>query len=92
MYRSLSELQESISRLIEQQGGDAPVAAFVFTKNDVFYYEMNDDGINLEEAEVYLNEEDTDNVLQQVGGSDYVYELVGEIIDDEVRRVRKQNQ
>jgi hypothetical protein len=91
MYRSLSELQESISRLIEQQGGDAPVAAFVFTKNNVFYYEMNDDGINLEETEVYLNEEDTDNVLQQVGGSDYVYELVGKIID-EVRRVRKQNQ
>ena len=39
-------------------------------------------------VEEYLNAEDTDDVLTEVGGSDYIYEQIGEIIDDEVRRVR----
>jgi len=92
MYRSLSELQDSISRLIEQQGGDAPVAAFVFTKNDVCYYEIGEDGFEDLNEEKYLSDDETDQVLLELGGSDYVYEQIGEIIDDEVRRVRKQNQ
>jgi len=42
--------------------------------------------------EKYLSDDETDQVLLELGGSDYVYEQIGEIIDDEVRRVRKQNQ
>ena len=38
MYRTLSELRDSINELIEQQGENAPCAAFVFTGNDVFEY------------------------------------------------------
>jgi hypothetical protein len=88
MYRTLSQLRDSINLLIEHQGEDAPCASFVFTKNDVFHYEMIDDGTNLEEIEVYLNAEDTDEVLLELGGCDYIYEQVCEIIDDEVKRVR----
>ena len=88
MYRTLKDLKDRIDQLIEDQGEDASCAAFVFTKNDVFYYQMNDDGTNLEEGEVYLNDEDTDEVLSNVGGCDYIYEQIGEIIDDEVRRLK----
>lgn len=89
MYRSLSDLRNSVNNLIEQQGENAPVAAFIFTKNDVFYYEMNNDGRNLLEFENHLNDEDTDEVLNRVGNFDYIYEQIGEVIDDEVKRIRK---
>lgn len=89
MYRSLSDLRNSVNNLIEQQGENAPVAAFIFTKNDVFYYEMNNDGTNLLEFENHLNDEDTDEVLNRVGNFDYIYEQIGEVIDDEVKRIRK---
>ena len=84
MYRSLSDLRNRIDQLIVEQGEYAPVAAFVFTKSDVFVSNYEEGDI----VEEYLNEEDTDDVLTEVGGSDYIYEQIGEIIDDEVRRVR----
>jgi hypothetical protein len=89
MYRTLSELRDSINQLIDQQGEDATCAAFIFTKEDVFYYEIGEGGdVDFNEAYT-LNCDDTDEVLNQVGGCDYIYEQVNEIIDDEVRRVRK---
>ena len=38
MYRTLSELRDTINQLIESQGENAGCAAFVFTQNDVFEY------------------------------------------------------
>ena len=88
MYRTLSELRNSINNLIEQQGEDAPVAAFVFTKEDVFFYPKDENGIEDLDTQERLNDEDTDDVLTELGGCDYIYEQVFEIIEDEVRRVR----
>ena len=88
MYRTLAELRDSVNRMIDEQGENSPCAAFVFTKRDVFYYQMNDDGINLEEVETHLSDDATDEVLNSVGNTDWIYEQIGEIIDDEVRRVR----
>jgi len=88
MYRTLSELRTSINNLIEQQGEDAPVAAFVFTKNDVIYYADGDDGFPDLNEEKFLNDDDTDEVLVELGGCDYIYEQVNEIIEDVVNRIR----
>ena len=88
MYRTLSELRDSINQMIESQGENAPCAAFVFTKEDVFYYPKDENGIENLDEQVHLNVEDTDEVLLELGGCDYIYEQVFEIIDDEVRRVR----
>jgi len=88
MYRSLATLRYQINKLIEQQGEDAPVAAFIFTKNDVFYYETDDDGFPNLNEEKLLSDDDTDDVLIELGGCDYIYEQVNEIIGDEVRRIR----
>lgn len=88
MYRTLSELRNSIDNLIQQQGKDAPVAAFVFTKEDVFFYPKDENGIENLDTQEHLNVEDTDEVLLELGGCDYIYEQVFEIIEDEVRRVR----
>ena len=83
MYRTLSELRDSINQLIEQQGENAPCAAFVFTKHDVF--EFNEET----NQEDYFSSLFTQDVLADVGGSSYIYEQVGEMIDDAIRLRKK---
>ena len=89
MYRTLKELKESVENLIEQQGEDSVCAAFIFTKNDVFYFKNGEDGYPDLNEEFSLNEEFTSTVLSEVGESDHIYEQIGEIICDEVSRVLK---
>jgi hypothetical protein len=81
MYRTLSDLKLSIEQMIAEQGPNASCAAFIFTKNDVFRYDEND-------QEQYLNEDDTDKVLNTLGDCDYIYEQVSEVIEEEVRRAQ----
>jgi hypothetical protein len=83
MYRTLSELRDSINQLIERQGENAACAAFVFTQDDVFEIV----GENCDE--VRFSKELTDDVLADVGGSDYIYEQIGEVIDDAIRDRKK---
>ena len=79
MYRTLSELRDSINQMIESQGENAPCAAFVFTGHDVF--EFNEET----NQEDYFSSLFTQDVLADVGGSSYIYEQVGEMIDDSIR-------
>jgi len=67
MNRTLKQLKESVDRLIEQQGETASCAALIFTKEDVF--NMDDDG-----NPVYCSEEITDQVLDDLDGTDYLIE------------------
>ena len=73
MYYTLSQLRDAINRKIVEQGEDAPVAAFVFTKNDVFYHNIGEDGFPDLNNEEYLSDEDSDEVLTKLGGCDYIY-------------------
>ena len=82
MYRTLSELRDSINQMIESQGENAACAAFVFTQHDVFEYNEETN------QEDYFPTLFTQDVLADVGGSPYIYELVGEMID-EATRLRK---
>ena len=83
MYRTLSELRDTINQLIESEGENAACAAFVFTQHDVF--EFNEET----NQEDYFPSLFTQDVLADVGGSSYIYEQVGEMIDDAIR-LRKQ--
>jgi len=83
MYRTLSELRDSINSMIESQGEDAACAAFVFTQNDVFEYDVDDN------QDKYFHTLFTQDVLADVGGSSYIYEQVGEMIDDAIRLRKK---
>ena len=83
MYRTLSELRDSVNRMIEEQGENAGCAAFVFTQNDVFDY-------NEEMTEEHrFPELFTEDVLADVGGSDYIYQQIGDVLEDSIRE-RKQ--
>jgi transcriptional/translational regulatory protein YebC/TACO1 len=83
MYRTLGELRDSLDRMIESQGENAGCAAFVFTQHDVFEFneETNQDD--------YFPTLFTQDVLADVGGSSYIYEQVGEMIDDAIRLRKK---
>ena len=83
MYRTLSELRNSIDKMIESQGENAACAAFVFTCHDVF--EFNEDT----NQDDYFSTLFTEDVLADVGGSSYIYEQVGEMIDDAIRLRKK---
>ena len=86
MYRTLSELKTLVDTLIEDQGENATCASFIYTKQDVFYF--ND----IENDEVYLPVDDANQVLNEVGDTDYIYQQIGELIDDEVSRIRRQKE
>lgn len=83
MYYTLSQLRDSINRKIVEQGEDAPVAAFIFTSNDVISL---DDDCN----EVTYSDGVVQEVLIGLGDNDYIYKQVLEIIEDEITDVLKQ--
>jgi transcriptional/translational regulatory protein YebC/TACO1 len=79
MFRTLSELRDTLNKMIESQGENAPCAAFVFNRHDVFEYNEETN------QEDYFSSLFTQDVLSDVGGSSYIYEQVGEMIDDVIR-------
>jgi len=83
MYRNLADLKQRVDDLIATYGEDAYVAAFVFSPADVFEMDENND-------EIYLPDEDAYEVLYEVGNTDYIYEQIGEVIDDEIARLKIQ--
>lgn len=83
MARTLQQLQKYIEKLIEQQGELAPVAAFIFTQEDVF--EVDEETLD----QHHLSLEDAEQVLDEIEGFDYIYEQVFECINDEIRRLKQ---
>lgn len=82
MARTLSQLKERIETLIEQQGPDAPVAAFIFTNEDVM--ELDD-----QFEPQYFSIDFCEQVLNEVDENDWIYEQIGECIDEEICLLKK---
>lgn len=82
MARTLSDLKYSIEKLIEQQGADSPVAAFIFTKEDVVIYD--------EEGEpTHFDEDEIDEVLNNIEENDWIYDQVFSCIEDEIKELKR---
>lgn len=77
MARTLQLLKESVERLISEQGADAPVAAFIFTQEDVFGMDENLD-------QHHLPLDKAEKVLDEIDSLDYIYEQIFECIDDQI--------
>lgn len=73
MYRTLAQLRDSVNSLIEEQGENATCAAFIYTKNDVFYLNEGCEENSLD---------DVDTVLRNVGNTNWIYEQINDFIDD----------
>jgi len=81
MTRTLLQLKESVDRLIEQQGNDAPVAAFIFTNEDVFV--MDEDG-NPDP----VSREISETVLNNVEEYDHIFTEIFDVIEAELKEVQ----
>jgi hypothetical protein len=77
MTRTLAELRQAINRLIEQQGDQSPVAAWIYTKEDVLDYP--DDDVN-------VTEEVATKVIDSLDNYDHIYTEIFDCIDEELRQ------
>ena len=68
---TLSQLKQRIDQLIENQGEESPVAAFIYTKED---FAIEDDKI-------------IEDVLFNVEDHDWVYTQIQDIIENELKEV-----
>jgi hypothetical protein len=76
--RTLAELRQQIDNLIQQQGENASVAAWIYTKEDVLDYP--DEGVT-------VTEEVADKVINNLDQYDYIYTEIFDRIDDELREM-----
>ena len=78
MTRTLLELRKAVENLIQQQGGSAPVAAWIYTKEDVMDYP--DDDVNVTESVAY-------KVIENLDDYDHIYTEIFDCIDEELRQL-----
>jgi hypothetical protein len=76
MTRTLAELRQAINQLIERQGENAPVAAWIYTKEDVLDYP--DDNVNVSEDVAF-------QVIDNLDRYDHIYTEIFDLIDQELR-------
>ncbi len=81
MYYTLSQLRARINQKIVEQGESAPVAAFIFTSNDVT---TQDDDCN----EVTCPDGVIQEVLSNIGDSNYIYTEIFNVIEQEIAKIQ----
>lgn len=78
MTRTLIELRKSVDKLIQQHGKDAPVAAWVFTKDDV---------IDFPDGENNVSDNVANKIIENLDDYDHIYSEIFDVIDGELREV-----
>ena len=78
---SLLKLKQRVERLIDEQGEDAPVCAFIFTNEDVFVMDKdgNPDPVQREIAET---------VLLNLDSYDHIYTEIFNVIEQELAEIQ----
>jgi hypothetical protein len=79
MNYTLKQLQDKVSRMIEQQGEDAECGAWIYTKNDCHLKDEDgeiDYNNNVEDPEVLAR------IFDDVGNIDYIYTVIQECVDE----------
>ena len=77
MNYTLKDLQARVARLIEQQGEDSVCAAWIYTGEDVIKYD--EDGNEIQQPKALCDE-----VLNGLDDNDYIYQVIGECIEQEI--------
>ena len=75
---TLSQLKTRIDQLIENQGEDSPVAAFIYTKQDVVEYDDDGNEVEIEDNKI------VEDVLYEVEDTDWIYSTIQDSIYDEL--------
>ena len=75
---TLSQLKQRIDKLIEDQGEESPVAAFIYTKEDVVEYDDDGNEVEIEDNKI------VEDVLYEVEYTESIYTYIQDSIDDEL--------
>ena len=78
MNYTLKQLKDSINNLIEQQGEDAHCAAWIYTKEDCYLIDQDD---NIEYPALH-NPFLARLIMEDVGNIDYIYQVIQECVDE----------
>ena len=78
---TLSQLKQRIDKLIERQGEESPVAAFIYTKEDVVQYDDDFNEVEIEDDRII------EDVLYNVEDTDWIYTTIQDSIDDQLKEV-----
>ena len=78
---TLSQLRDAVNRMIAQQGEDAPCAYWVYSKEDAYVIDENDE-YNYIYDEGELQAEAVTNALDELQEVDYVYTVIQECLDE----------
>ena len=76
---TLSQLRDSVNRMIAQQGEDAPCAYWVYSKEDAYVIEENGE-YNYIYDEGELQAEAVVNALDELQEVDYIYTVIQECV------------
>ena len=78
MNYTLKQLQERVNKLIEVQGEDAQCGAWIYTKEDCFLTDENDE----QEYVCDKHPELAERIFNDVGNIDYIYTVIQECVDE----------
>ena len=78
---TLSQLKQRIDQLIERQGEESPVAAFIYTKEDVIQYDDDFNEVEIEDDRII------EDVLCEVEDTDWIYTVIHDVIEDVLKEV-----
>ena len=78
MNYTLSQLRDRVNRLIELQGEDAHCAAWIYTAEDAFLTNEDDEQEYVASDDLVLSE----RIFNEVGNIDYIYTLIQECVDE----------
>ena len=78
MNYTLSQLRDRVNRLIELQGEDAHCAAWIYTAEDAFLTNEDDEQEYVASDDPVLSE----RIFNEVGNIDYIYTLIQECVDE----------
>ena len=79
MNYTLKQLQDRVSRMIEEQGEDAECGAWIYTKNDCHLKDKDGefDYVNTVEDPALVA-----RIFDDVGQIDYIYTVIQECVDE----------
>ena len=81
MNYTLKQLQDRVSRMIEEQGEDAECAVWIYTKNDCH---LKDEDGNFDYQNNVEDPALIARIFDDVGNNDYIYQVIQESVDEVV--------
>ena len=79
MNYTLKELQQRVNNLIKEQGEDAHIAAWIYTKNDCY---LKDNDGEFDEQSTVEDPILVRRIMQDIGDNDYIYQVIQESVDE----------